>query len=112
MLRCDAVAHYAKVYLNGELIGEHKGGFLPFEMEITGKLQNGKDNLLTIAVSNIIDYTTLPVGAQSDMIASMMGMDGADTQKPQNHPNFDYFHYSGIIRPVKIYTTPTRIFRT
>ena len=106
MLRCDAVAHYAKVYLNGELIGEHKGGFLPFEMEITGKLQNGKDNLLTIAVSNIIDYTTLPVGAQSDMIASMMGMDGADTQKPQNHPNFDYIHYSGIIRPVKIYTTP------
>ena len=61
MLRCAAVTHYAKIYLNGELICEHKGGFLPFEVEITEKLQDG-DNLLTIAVNNVIDYTTLPIG--------------------------------------------------
>ena len=32
-----------------------------FEVELTEKLQPG-ENLLTVAFSNIIDYTTLPVG--------------------------------------------------
>ncbi|MBQ7065032.1 MAG: beta-glucuronidase [Firmicutes bacterium] len=106
VLRCDAVTHVAKVYLNGELIGEHKGGFLPFEIEVQDKLRDG-DNLLTIAVSNIIDYTTLPVGGQSAMMsnASIAGR-GYRPRKKQNYPNFDFFNYCGITRPVRLYTTP------
>lgn len=107
MLRFDAVTHYGKVYLNGELICEHKGGFLPFEVEVTDKLQEG-DNLLTIAVSNIIDYTTLPVGGKGSIMGNSLGM--SDTSglppKPQNNPNFDFFNYCGLTRPVKVYTTP------
>lgn len=34
VLRCAAVTHYAMIYLNGKLICEHKGGFLPFEVEL------------------------------------------------------------------------------
>ena len=98
MLRCAAVTHRAKVYLNGELICEHKGGFLPFEVEITDKMQPG-DNLLTIAVDNVIDYTTLPVGGKADMMGGMMGsaMGASDDgeKKPQNNPNFDFFNYCG-----------------
>lgn len=60
VLRCDAVTHHARIYLNGELLATHECGFLPFEVELTEKLQPG-ENLLTVAVSNIIDYTTLPV---------------------------------------------------
>ena len=107
MLRCDAVSHEAKVYLNGELICEHKGGFLPFEVEITDRIKTGEDNLLTIAVSNVIDYTTLPVGGKADMLGGQMGMGmGMPSDKPKNHPNFDFFNYCGINRPVRIYTTP------
>ena len=29
-------------------------------------------------------------------------------QRPHNAPNFDFFNYAGINRPVKIYTTPER----
>ena len=108
MLRCAAVTHHAKVYLNGEMICEHKGGFLPFEVEVTDKMQPG-DNLLTIAVDNVIDYTTLPVGGKADMMGGMMGGMGASDdgeKKPQNNPNFDFFNYCGITRPVKLYTTP------
>ena len=109
MLRCAAVTHHAKVYLNGEPICEHKGGFLPFEVEITDKMQPG-DNLLTIAVDNVIDYSTLPVGGKADMMGGMMGgaMGASDDgdKKPQNNPNFDFFNYAGIIRPVRLYTTP------
>lgn len=106
MLRCDAVTHHAKVYLNGEMICEHRGGFLPFEVEITDKIQPG-DNLLTIAVDNVIDYTTLPVGGKANMMGGMFGGMGENVDtKPQNNPNFDFFNYCGITRPVKLYTTP------
>lgn len=106
VLRCAAVTHYAKIYLNGKLICEHKGGFLPFEVELNDVLEDG-DNLLTIAVNNVIDYTTLPVGGKANMMNGMMGgMGSGASDKPQNNPNFDFFNYCGITRPVKIYTTP------
>lgn len=106
VLRCDAVTHHAKVYLNGEFVTEHFGGFLPFETEINSFLKDG-DNLLTIAVDNVIDYTTLPVGGQGSMMGnqSIAGR-GYKSAKKQNHPNFDFFNYCGITRPVRIYTTP------
>lgn len=107
MLRFDAVTHYGKVYLNGELLCEHKGGFLPFEVEVTDHLKEG-DNLLTIAVSNVIDYTTLPVGGKNNIMGGSLGMNDTSglPPKPQNNPNFDFFNYCGLTRPVKVYTTP------
>lgn len=54
---------------------------------------------MTIAADNTIESTTLPVGGKAET-----GTDEA--QKPRNIPNFDYFNYSGIIRPVRLYTTP------
>lgn len=107
LLRCAAVTHHAKIYLNGEKICEHKGGFLPFEVEITDKITDG-DNLLTIAVNNVIDYTTLPVGGKANMMGGLFGgaLEGEAEAKPQNNPNFDFFNYCGITRPVKLYTTP------
>ena len=104
VLRADAVTHHAIVYLNGEKICEHRGGFLPFEAEIGDLLKDG-DNLLTIAVDNVIDYTTLPVGGQSSMLGGGIG-GSLPSKKKQNNPNFDFFNYCGITRPVRIYTTP------
>lgn len=101
-LRCDAVTHHAKIYLNGELIGEHKGGFLPFEVNLNGKMKTG-NNLLTVAVENRIDNTTLPVGRDND-ITGMVFHDG----KRRNYPNFDFFNYAGITRPIRICTTPLK----
>ena len=110
VLRMAAVTHMAKVYLNGTLICEHKGGFLPFEVVINDYLQPG-ENLLTIAVDNRIDHSTLPVGSESggglgDMFGGAMTGDGNKKVKKTNNPNFDFFNYCGITRPVKIYTTP------
>ena len=41
---------------------------------------------------------------------SMMGMEEESTKKV-NHPNFDFFNYCGITRPVKIYTTPKKYIK-
>ncbi|MCD8014289.1 MAG: beta-glucuronidase [Lachnospiraceae bacterium] len=112
VLRFGAVTHQAEVYLNGRLLGSHKGGFLPFEFDVTYEMKLG-ENLLAVAVDNRVNYGTLPVGNENSV--AFFGSDNpgipsielAKTRcKPQNKPNFDFFNYAGIIRPVWLYTTP------
>lgn len=103
VLRCDAVTHSAIVYINGREVCRHKGGFLPFEAEINEYLTDG-ENLLTIAADNRIDYTTLPVGNPEDFWGSRGS--SHKVQRRTNYPNFDFFNYCGLTRPVRIITTP------
>lgn len=99
VLRFSSVTHEAKVFLNGQPITSHQGGFTPFEVEINEYLVAGA-NRLTVAVSNLIDDSTLPVG----IVREVTREDG--TVEIRNDVNFDFFNYAGIHRPVKIYTTP------
>ena len=104
VLRFGSVTHAARVYLNGQLVVEHQGGFTPFEAEINAFVNSGK-NRLTVAVNNIVDYTTLPVGNYQEEDVPGLGKVVTDT------PNFDFFNYAGIQRPVKLYTTPNTYIR-
>lgn len=99
VLRFGSATHTAKVYVNGKLVVEHKGGFTPFEAEINDFVKVGK-NRLTVAVNNIVDESTLPVGSYSEAIVEGIG------KVVKNRPSFDFFNYAGIHRPVKLYTTP------
>lgn len=99
VLRFGSATHHAKVYINGKLLVEHKGGFTPFEAELNEFVTVGK-NRLTVAVNNILDESTLPVG----IVQETKLPDGSS--KITNAVNFDFFNYAGIHRPVKIYTTP------
>lgn len=105
VLRMAAVTHISEVYLNGRLVCRHKGGFLPFEAQINEYICPG-ENLLTIAVDNRIDHSTLPVGNEKGGNLLGGGFFPGKSSRPQNYPNFDFFNYCGITRPVKIYTTP------
>jgi len=112
VLRFGAVTHAAQVYLNGKKLGEHKGGFLPFEFEVDDVLAAGV-NRLTVAVDNRVNFSTLPVGNEDSVAffgSDNPGIPSVELAKsrcrPQNRPNFDFFNYAGIIRPVRLYTTP------
>ncbi len=74
----EGAANYAKVYLNGEYIGEHKGGYTPFSLEITGKV-NKSNNCLTV----MLDSTERP-------------------EIPPFGKVVDYLVYGGIYREVHI----------
>lgn len=104
VLRFGSVTHEARVYLNGGLIAEHKGGFTPFEAEISAGAIHGT-NRLTVAVNNIVDYKTLPTGNYQEKDVPGIGKVVTDT------PNFDFFNYAGIQRPVRLYTTPRTYIR-
>ncbi len=115
VLRFGAVTHAAEVWLNGKRLGSHKGGFLPFEFEIEPV---PGENLLSVAVDNRVNHSTLPVGNEGAV--AFFGSDNpgipsielAKTRcKPQNRPNFDFFNFAGITRPVWLYTTPRAYIR-
>ena len=70
--------------------------------------------LLTVACDNRVNHGTLPVGNEEGQLA-FFGSDNAGIPSveaakriaaPQNRPNFDFFNYAGIHRPVWLYTTP------
>lgn len=100
-IRVGSASHFSIVWVNGEKVLEHKGGFLPFEGEITHLVRFDEENRLTIAVSNILDWTTLPPGELREI---------NDPMHPQGYRTldyyFDFYNYSGIHRPVYIYTVP------
>ncbi len=48
----EAVHYYCKAYVNGHLVGEHEGGFTPFEFEITRYVHFGKPNTLLVGVKD------------------------------------------------------------
>ena len=100
VLRFGSVTHHAVVYINGKEVTTHKGGFLPFEVELNKHVAVGA-NRLTVAVSNMLDFTCLPYGVLEDADPAYFPA-GEKRQKYQ----FDFFNYSGIHRPVRIYTTP------
>jgi beta-galactosidase len=50
-LKFDAVYVIADVYLNGQLLGRHVGGFTAFCFDVTSRLQLGRDNVLAVKVT-------------------------------------------------------------
>lgn len=101
VLRFGSVTHHAVVYLNGIEITRHKGGYLPFEIDISDMNLKG-ENRLTVAVSNLLDWSCLPCGE-----ITPSNNEYGSNKLTQNFW-FDFFNYSGIHRPVKLYTTPKK----
>ncbi len=65
----DGAAQYAKVYLNGTLVKEHKGGYTGFEAKIDKTVLYGTENLIVVHLDssereeippfgNVVDYLT------------------------------------------------------
>ena len=63
LLHFGAVDWKAMVRVNGNLVGEHKGGYDPFTFDITKAVKDG-DNELTIAVWDPTDSSYQPRGKQ------------------------------------------------
>jgi beta-galactosidase/beta-glucuronidase len=73
VLHFGAVDYQATVWLNGEFVGEHEGGYLPFEFDIIHQLR-AEDNELLVRVIDSTDerahypdfpFSEVPHGKQS-----------------------------------------------
>ena len=77
-----AANYLADIYLNGEKLGQHEGGFTPFNFEIT-KLVRDTGNFLVVKVDN---------KRHRDAVPTLMT---------------DWWNYGGLTREVMLVETPT-----
>lgn len=63
-VRFGAVDYAARVWINGQEVGGHQGGYTPFELEIGDALRPDGSNTLTLRVEDPADVSELPHGKQ------------------------------------------------
>jgi beta-galactosidase len=61
MLKFDGAMLETNVYVNGTLVGGHKGGYSAFTFDITPFVKVGADNVLAVKVDNSNDPNVIPV---------------------------------------------------
>jgi|GEM_PF-6978 len=97
-VRVGSANYAAQVWLNGQNMGGHEGGHLPFEMDLSAGLNWHGPNTLAIRVDNELQPNRVPAGnLPAASIAFMAGNPSA---------TFDFYPYAGLHRPVLLYSTP------
>lgn len=81
LLHFEGAMQVADIFLNGEKLTTHFGGYQPFTLDLTGKLRPGRANTLLLRLDNS-DNAEVPPG------------------KPQNGLDFTYF--GGLYRNVRL----------
>src|SRR4051794_1110825 len=79
-LQFDAASRIATVWLNGTMLGTHRGGFSRFRLNSTAALKPGRENTLTVKVDN----TKPALGSSTADVLPLTG---------------DFFVYGGLYRP-------------
>jgi len=102
-LRFESVNYLAEVWLNGESLGEHEGGHLPFEFDITDHIQPD-NNQLVLRVDGELAPDRVPPGNLTGMLQDVSKSAFADANFPEG--SFDFFPFCGIQRPVTLLVTP------
>ena len=85
-LHFGAANYQADVYLNGKKLGQHLGGFTPFEFEVTGQVRES-GNSLVVRVDNRRHLEAVPT------------------------VNTDWWNYGGLTRDVRLIETPATFVR-
>lgn len=81
LVHFGAVNYRAIVYINGIRVGEHEGGFTPFQFDITDQVRDG-DNFIVVKADNRREPDYVPT------------------------VNFDWWNFGGITRSVRILELP------
>jgi beta-glucuronidase len=86
LLHFGAANYKALVYVNGEKVGEHEGGFTPFEFDVTENLQVGRNSIV-------------------------VGVDSEHDDQSVPSPVVDWKNYGGLTRPVHLVRVPDTYIR-
>ena len=95
-IRFGSATHRAEVWVNGQPVAVHEGGYTPFEADITAVATPGEESRVSVAVSNVLTWQTIPPGYLEDTA-------GGRRQRYFH----DFFNYAGLHRHVWLTATPT-----
>ena len=85
-LRFQAVFYLTRIWVNGIYVGEHEGGYTPFEFDVSTLLKSGQQNIITVQVDNEIGPARIPAELSTGW-------------------SFDWWNYGGIVRSVSLEAT-------
>jgi hypothetical protein len=68
------VNYYAKVWINGQLAGQHEGGYIPFDVDLTRFVRFDEPNTITVKVTDPKHQLENPVGYQQIEFERMSGI--------------------------------------
>ena len=71
LLHFGAVDWHAEVFVNGTLVGEHKGGYDPFYFDVTPYLKKSGKQTLKVKVMDATDNSLQPRGKQCNLTRSI-----------------------------------------
>ncbi|QRG87091.1 beta-glucuronidase [Bulleidia sp. zg-1006] len=97
-LRFGSVTHRCEIFVNGEKVGEHEGGFLPVVVHVKKALKPNANNTIVVKVNNSLSEASLPCGAVKYL----------KNGRPLVTPYFDFFNYAGIHRNVDFVEVPNQ----
>jgi len=91
LLKFEAVFYKCRIFLNGELVGMHEGGYTPFAIDVSHKANFSGVNFLSVEVDNSWNYLTVP---------------GARLGNQPNDQLYPWYEYGGITRDVAVEVVP------
>jgi beta-galactosidase len=103
--RFQGVMTVADVYLNGKHLATHKGGYTPFEVDLTPALRWGEDNVIAVRVDSRVQPHVPPEGAPS---ISPSGLYYFATRGELARPApklYGFYLFGGIQRDVELRVT-------
>ena len=100
-LRFGSVNYLADVWLNGNLLGGHEGGHLPFAFEVSDVLTQ-QENLLVVRVDGQLAFDRVPPGNITGEDQHFFAGHAGNFPQAQ----FDFFPFCGIHRPVYLVASP------
>ncbi len=94
-LKFWAVNYYAEVFVNGTRVGDHEGGYTPFELDVTDAVRDGENELVVRVIDpprtrRIQGFRSGAPLSQSDIPTWKAGW---------------YFNFGGIWQPVELIAT-------
>lgn len=100
-IRVGSACYFGTVYVNGQEVGSHEGGHLPFQFDITDLVKWEEENVIAISVENELKPTRVPSG---NMGSGMM--EAASIMMGYPATTYDFFPFAGLHRPVVLYSVP------
>lgn len=85
-LRFEAVFYLAHVWLNGQYLGAHEGGYTSFEFDVSAAAKPGQENVIAVKVDNLRAFDRIPANLNPGW-------------------SFDWWNYGGLIRDVSLEIT-------
>jgi beta-glucuronidase len=100
LLRVGSANFEARVWVNGTFVTEHAGGHLPFVADVTDHLRWDRPNVIAISIEN----KPLPDRVPPGPTPGNAGVAGLMAGYPAT--TYDFFPYSGLHRPVLLFSVP------